>query len=184
MYLLLKGEVTFYKRPEALYDKSDKLVKFQDIGNILNFKEDFPEARITKLEQNYRSTSNILGVAGSVIRKNHDRMDKTLWTENPPGEKVTLMELDDEVAEASWVGRHIRGDETFRPGETAVFYRTNAQSRVIEDVNSVERVLIDGTEQGTVALLSIFGVLAILFCTNPLLAAIALALPVVAILTV
>ncbi len=104
-----------------------------DIGNILNFKEDFPEARITKLEQNYRSTSNILGVAGSVIRKNHDRMDKTLWTENPPGEKVTLMELDDEVAEASWVGRHIRGDETFRPGETAVFYRTNAQSRALED---------------------------------------------------
>ncbi|MCD6023464.1 MAG: Superfamily and helicase [Fibrobacteria bacterium] len=104
-----------------------------DVGNILRFQQDFPEAKVTKLEQNYRSTANILAVAGSVIRNNRERMDKTLWTENAPGEKVTLMELDDEMSEAVWVARKIHGDEQYGPGGTAIFYRTNAQSRVFED---------------------------------------------------
>jgi DNA helicase-2/ATP-dependent DNA helicase PcrA len=104
-----------------------------DVANILSFKQDYPAAKVTKLEQNYRSTANILGVAGSVIRNNRERMEKTLWTENPPGEKILLRELDDEMAEAAWVARRIQSEEKFRPGETAVFYRTNAQSRVLED---------------------------------------------------
>ncbi len=104
-----------------------------DVGNILRFQQDFPEARITKLEQNYRSTANILAVAGSVIRNNRERMDKTLWTDNEPGGKITLMELDDEMSEAAWVARRIVADEEYGPGGTAVFYRTNAQSRVLED---------------------------------------------------
>ncbi|MDQ3003206.1 MAG: UvrD-helicase domain-containing protein, partial [Fibrobacterota bacterium] len=104
-----------------------------DIGNILSFKKDFPGARVTKLEQNYRSTANILGVASSVIRNNKNRMDKTIWTANEPGEKITMLELDDEILEAAWVARRIREDERFKPGDTAVFYRTNAQSRIIED---------------------------------------------------
>ena len=104
-----------------------------DIANILKFREDFSEAKITKLEQNYRSTSNILGVAASVIKNNRGRMDKTLWTKNPPGEKVVLIEVEDDMMEAAWVARRIQNDERFRPGETAVFYRTNAQSRVLED---------------------------------------------------
>ena len=104
-----------------------------DVGNILRFQTDFPEARVTKLEQNYRSTANILAVASSVIRNNRERMDKTIWTENEPGEKITLMELDDEMAEATWVARRIQADEVYGPGGTAVFYRTNAQSRLLED---------------------------------------------------
>jgi len=104
-----------------------------DVGNILRFQQDFPEAKVTKLEQNYRSTANIIAVASSVIKNNRERMDKVLWTENAPGEKVTLMELDDEMSEAVWVARKIATDEEYGPGGTAVFYRTNAQSRVFED---------------------------------------------------
>ncbi len=104
-----------------------------DIQNILSFRKDYPDAKVTKLERNYRSTANILAVAGSVIRRNRDRMEKTLWTDNPPGDKITLVELDDEIAEAAWVARRVQSDDRFRPGETAVFYRTNAQSRVLED---------------------------------------------------
>jgi DNA helicase-2/ATP-dependent DNA helicase PcrA len=104
-----------------------------DITNILSFQKDFPEARVTKLEQNYRSTANILGVASSVIRNNSKRMEKTIWTANPDGEKVTLLELDDEILEAAWVARRIREESKFKPGDTAIFYRTNSQSRVLED---------------------------------------------------
>src|SRR4051812_19009771 len=96
-----------------------------DIGNILSFQKDFPEAKVTKLEQNYRSTANILGVASSVIRNNKQRMDKTIWTANEPGGKIGLLELDDEILEAAWVARRIREQEgatRFKPGDTAVFY--------------------------------------------------------------
>jgi DNA helicase-2/ATP-dependent DNA helicase PcrA len=111
-----------------------------DIGNILSFRKDFPEAHVTKLEQNYRSSANILGVASSVIRNNKQRMDKTIWTANEPGEKIALMELDDEILEAAWVARRIREQDKFKPGEIAVFYRTNAQSRVLEDELRRQRI--------------------------------------------
>jgi len=114
-----------------------------DIGNILSFRKDFPEAKVTKLEQNYRSSANILGVASSVIRNNKNRMDKTIWTANEPGEKIGLLELDDEILEAAWVARRIGeqdGGNRFKPGDTAVFYRTNAQSRVLEDELRRQRI--------------------------------------------
>ncbi len=104
-----------------------------DIGNILSFQKDYPQARVTKLEQNYRSTSNILGVASSVIRNNKNRMEKTIWTANAPGDKIMVLELEDEVVEAAWIARRIRQEDKFKPGDTAVFYRTNAQSRILED---------------------------------------------------
>jgi DNA helicase II / ATP-dependent DNA helicase PcrA len=119
-----------------------------DVGNILRFQVDFPESRVTKLEQNYRSTANILGVAGCVIKNNRERMDKTLWTENAPGDKITLMELDDEMNEAAWVARRIQSDEVYGPGGTAVFYRTNAQSRLLEDElrrRQVPYLIVGGT---------------------------------------
>jgi DNA helicase-2/ATP-dependent DNA helicase PcrA len=119
-----------------------------DIGNILSFRNDFPEAHVTKLEQNYRSTANILGVAASVIRNNKNRMDKTIWTANPPGEKISLLELDDELLEAAWVARRILAQSAFKPGDTAVFYRTNAQSRVLEDELRRQRIpylIVGGT---------------------------------------
>ncbi len=104
-----------------------------DINNILSFREDFPNAQVTKLEQNYRSSANILGVAGSVIRNNKTRMGKTLWTQNDAGEKVELMEVEDDAAEAAWIARTISQGTRFAPGDTAIFYRINAQSRIIED---------------------------------------------------
>ncbi|HLP40211.1 MAG TPA: UvrD-helicase domain-containing protein, partial [Fibrobacteria bacterium] len=111
-----------------------------DITNILSFQKDYPEAKVTRLEQNYRSTANILGVANSVIRNNSQRMEKRMWTSNQPGEKIGLVELDDEILEANWVARRIREETKYRPGETAIFYRTNSQSRVLEDELRRQRI--------------------------------------------
>lgn len=111
-----------------------------DITNILSFKRDYADAKVTKLEQNYRSSGHILGVAGSVIRNNRQRMDKKVWTGNPPGDKPSLQEHDDDNIEAAWVARKILSDTRYRPGDTAVFYRTNAQSRVLEDELRRQRV--------------------------------------------
>jgi ATP-dependent DNA helicase UvrD/PcrA len=106
-----------------------------DIRNILEFEKDFPGVKVVKLEQNYRSTSTILAAAGSVVAKNRGRKRKTLWTENPAGDKVVYRRLSDEREEARVICREI--ERFVRQGgalsAAAVFYRTNAQSRVIED---------------------------------------------------
>ena len=106
-----------------------------DIRNILDFEEDFPGVRVVKLEQNYRSTQNILAAAGAVVAKNRGRKGKTLWTENPPGERIVYRRLADEREEARYVCRQI--EQYVRKGGdlagVAVFYRANAQSRVVED---------------------------------------------------
>ncbi len=106
-----------------------------DIRNILDFEKDFPGVTVVKLEQNYRSTSNILAAAGAVVRKNRGRKGKTLWTENPSGDRIVYRRLDNEREEARFVCREIErhGDGGRRLAEMAVFYRTNAQSRVLED---------------------------------------------------
>ncbi len=106
-----------------------------DIRNILDFEKDFPGVSVVKLEQNYRSTRTILAAAGAVVKKNRGRKGKTLWTENPEGERIVHRRLDSEREEARYVcreiGRHLRrGGEL---SDVAVFYRTNAQSRVLED---------------------------------------------------
>lgn len=106
-----------------------------DIRNILDFEEDFPGVKVVKLEQNYRSTQNILAAAGAVVAKNRGRKGKTLWTENPPGERIVYRRLADEREEARYVCRQI--EQYVRKGGdlagVAVFYRANAQSRVVED---------------------------------------------------
>jgi len=106
-----------------------------DIRNILDFEEDFPEVKVVKLEQNYRSTQNSLAAAGAVVAKNRGRKGKTLWTENPPGERIVYRRLADEREEARYVCRQI--EQHVRKGGdlagVAVFYRANAQSRVVED---------------------------------------------------
>jgi DNA helicase-2/ATP-dependent DNA helicase PcrA len=135
-YKLIRLLVGSHKNLVVVGDDDQSIYGWRgaDITNILTFQKDFPNARVTKLEQNYRSTANILGVASSVIRNNKNRMDKTIWTDNEPGGKITVLELDDEILEAAWVARRIRDDDdTFKPGDTAIFYRTNAQSRIIED---------------------------------------------------
>ena len=107
-----------------------------DIRNILEFENDYPDACVIKLEQNYRSTGNILDAANQVIAHNEGRKDKTLWTEHGAGEKITVYCAQDEREEAAWIIRRIQelkkaGAEY---GNMAVLYRTNAQSRITEEI--------------------------------------------------
>ena len=106
-----------------------------DIRNILDFEDDFPDAHVVKLEQNYRSTQTILDAANAVIAHNRGRKPKALWTELGQGDPIKVRELDDEHAEARFVAGEIERllDEGASRSEIAVFYRTNAQSRVLED---------------------------------------------------
>ena len=107
-----------------------------DIRNILDFEHDFPEAEVVKLEQNYRSTQTILSAANAVVERNRERRPKQLWTDIAGGEQVQLRELGDEHEEARWVAGEIErlGEEDGVAREdVAVFYRTNAMSRVLED---------------------------------------------------
>jgi len=107
-----------------------------DIRNILDFEKDYPDATVIKLEQNYRSSANILDAANQVIAHNAGRKEKALWTEKGPGEKLHLYAAGDERDEAAWIAGRIR--QFNRAGENygncAVLYRTNAQSRVIEEM--------------------------------------------------
>ena len=106
-----------------------------DLRNILEFERDFPDCRVIKLEQNYRSTSNILDAANQVIAHNAGRKEKALWTDAGEGEKIRVYRALDERDEAAWVVRAIEGrmKRGARAGDFAVFYRTNAQSRVLEE---------------------------------------------------
>ena len=106
-----------------------------DIHNILSFEDEFRDAKVVKLEQNYRSTQTILDAANAVISGNRGRKEKLLWTELGPGDPIHVRELDDEHAEARFVTGEIQRlvDEGLSRREIAVFYRTNAQSRVLED---------------------------------------------------
>ncbi len=107
-----------------------------DIRNILEFEKDYPEARVVRLEQNYRSTQLILKAGNEVIRNNKGRKGKELWTDNPAGEKIGLVETLDERDEARWISRKI---QEMRNGagrslrDFTLLYRTNAQSRTLED---------------------------------------------------
>jgi len=106
-----------------------------DIRNILDFEKDYPGTRVVKLEQNYRSTQRILSLASAVIDHNRQRKDKTLWTENPEGDPPKLYRAWDEHEESNFVAQTILGlrGEGVPWNGVAVFYRTNAQSRVLED---------------------------------------------------
>jgi DNA helicase II / ATP-dependent DNA helicase PcrA len=106
-----------------------------DVRNILDFEDDFPDAEVVKLEQNYRSTQTILDAANAVIANNRGRMGKSLWTDVGAGDPIKVRELEDEHAEARFVAGEIERlvDEGTSRNEIAVFYRTNAQSRVLED---------------------------------------------------
>ncbi|MDF2890154.1 MAG: pcrA2 [Clostridia bacterium] len=107
-----------------------------DIGNILNFEKDFPNAKVIKLEQNYRSTQTILDAANAVIKNNFGRKSKKLWTENETGGSIQFYNAMDEWGEANFISSEIKQlQEAYgkRLNEFAVLYRTNAQSRVIEE---------------------------------------------------
>jgi DNA helicase-2/ATP-dependent DNA helicase PcrA len=117
-------------------DEDQSVYKWRgaDIGNILNFEQHYPNAKVIRLEQNYRSTQTILDVAGAVVKNNTERKGKTLWTSNPSGERIRYYQAFDSDAEARFVAakieEHARVDADIR---AAVLYRTNAQSRVFEE---------------------------------------------------
>jgi DNA helicase-2/ATP-dependent DNA helicase PcrA len=117
-------------------DQSIYGFRHADIRNILDFERDFPEAEVVKLEQNYRSTQTILSAANAVVERNRERRPKQLWTEIAGGEPVRLSELSDEHEEARWVAGEIERlaeEDGVKRVDVAVFYRTNAMSRVLED---------------------------------------------------
>lgn len=107
-----------------------------DISNILNFEQDYPEAKVVKLEQNYRSTQTILNAANAVVANNASRKAKELWTAGEEGDRIRVFSAADDYAEARYVVSEIRRleDSGTALRDIAVFYRTNAQSRTLEDV--------------------------------------------------
>ena len=122
-----------------------------DIRNILDFERDFDNASVIRLEQNYRSTQNILDAANKVVAHNHGRKVKNLWTENDKGEPITILQMDNEYREADAVSEIIvrgidQGEYEFK--DYAILYRTNAQSRVMEEKmikNGIPYRLLGGT---------------------------------------
>ncbi|HET9620121.1 MAG TPA: UvrD-helicase domain-containing protein [Kofleriaceae bacterium] len=111
--------------------------------NLLDFDRDFPDARVIKLEQNYRSTQTILDAANGIIRKNRDRHDKSLWTDRGGGEAIEIYQAGDERGEAYFVAQAVRrllDDGPSSPSDIAILYRTNAQSRVLEEHLRAARV--------------------------------------------
>ncbi|MBA3366629.1 MAG: UvrD-helicase domain-containing protein [Actinobacteria bacterium] len=137
-YRLLQLLAGKHRNVCAVGDPDQSIYSFRgaDIRNILEFERDFGETRTIALEQNYRSTNTILNAANAVIAHNRERKPKNLWSELGEGEPVQAIEVEDEHAEARFVAAQIASlvEEGFNARELAVFYRTNAQSRVLEDV--------------------------------------------------
>src|SRR3954463_793282 len=137
-YRLLQLLAEKHRNVCAVGDPDQSIYAFRgaDIRNILEFERDFGETRTIALEQNYRSTNTILQAANAVIEHNRERKPKNLWSELGEGEPVRALEVEDEHGEARFVAAEIAAavEEGFNGSEIAVFYRTNAQSRVLEDV--------------------------------------------------
>ena len=131
---LLAGK---YRNLCVVGDDDQSIYKFRgaNIRNILDFEKEYPDAKVIKLEQNYRSTGNILNAANGVIRNNKGRKNKTLWTANGEGEKISLRQFDTAYDEAEFIAEEIKKE--VRDGasynDNAVLYRTNAQSRLLEE---------------------------------------------------
>lgn len=127
-----------YRNLCVVGDDDQSIYKFRgaDIKNILNFEQVFEDAKVIKLEQNYRSTSNILNAANAVIHNNKGRKDKTLWTDNGEGDKIEFRQFDSAYDEADYIVGDIKersGQDGCSYNDNAVLYRTNAQSRIFEE---------------------------------------------------
>ena len=137
-YLLVKQLSSKHRNLCVVGDEDQSIYSWRgaDISNILDFEKDFPEAKIVKLEENYRSTKNIVNAATTVIKNNSERKDKTLFTSNNEGDLIRIREEKSEYDEARWVVRQIQAMINEGEGllsDYAIFYRTNAQSRVLEE---------------------------------------------------
>lgn len=137
-YLLCRQLSAHHRNICVVGDDDQSIYKFRgaDIRNILDFERDYPDANIVRLEQNYRSTARILAAANSVIDHNQDRKGKELWTEGPDGDLVAVVECDTDRREAQHIIDTIRrqtGSGSYGLGDAAILYRTNAQSRPLEE---------------------------------------------------
>lgn len=137
-FLLVRQLARKYRNLCVVGDDDQSIYKFRgaNILNILNFEQEYPDARVIKLEQNYRSTGNILRAANEVIRHNEGRKDKTLWTAQEDGDLIQYKQYENEYQEAEQIAYHIlenrvRNDMNY--SDFAILYRTNAQSRVLEE---------------------------------------------------
>ena len=137
-YLLSRQLAATHHNICCVGDDDQSIYQFRgaDIRNILDFERDYPETRIVRLEQNYRSTGRILAAANAVILNNLDRKGKTLWTESEGGEPIEVAECSTDRCEARYVVDTLRDlirEPGYAPADTAVLYRTNAQSRALEE---------------------------------------------------
>jgi DNA helicase II / ATP-dependent DNA helicase PcrA len=137
-YLLVQKLAAAHRNLCVVGDEDQSIYSWRgaDINNILDFEKDFKETKVVKLEQNYRSTQTIIGAATHVIRNNSQRKDKTLFTENPGGDAIIVREEGNEYDEARFVAGEIQSllnGSSFSADQIAIFYRTNAQSRVLEE---------------------------------------------------
>ncbi|HEV8198747.1 MAG TPA: UvrD-helicase domain-containing protein [Candidatus Polarisedimenticolia bacterium] len=151
-YRLIRHLASVHGNVCAVGDPDQSIYKFRfaDIKNILSYEDDFPGTHLIKLEQNYRSTNNILSAATALVRHNRSRIDKELWSEAPAGEPIDLMIAADDRGEADRVVQEVRslrrGGQN--PESMAILYRTNAQSRLLEEALTragIPYVMIGGT---------------------------------------
>lgn len=151
-YMLVKLMASRFQNLCVVGDSDQSIYKWRgaDIANILSFEKDYPRAKVILLEQNYRSTKRILQAANEVIQKNSNRKPKNLWTENHDGEKISYFRADTEQSEAQFVTGKIKemvdaGKRKY--SDFAILYRTNAQSRVMEEVllkSNIEYAIVGG----------------------------------------
>lgn len=143
-YKLLKLVASKYRNICVVGDEDQSIYKWRgaDIRNILDFEEDYEEAKVVKLEENYRSSANIISASNHVISNNTQRKAKELFTNNDKGKPVEVHVLESDFEEARWVAEQIQAklDADVTPDEVAIFYRTHAQSRLLEDALRGKRI--------------------------------------------
>lgn len=137
-YLIVKALASRFENICVVGDDAQSIYAFRgaNIRNILNFKKDYPDAKIIPLEQNYRSTQIIVEAANEVIAKNRDQLEKNVWTQNPSGDKIPVYRALSDADEANYVASEIfslKMSQQKKNKNFAVLYRTNAQSRAIEE---------------------------------------------------
>ncbi len=151
-YLIIKKLAEYHKNICVVGDDAQSIYSFRgaSISNILNFNKDYPQAHVFKLEQNYRSSNNIIQAANSIIARNEHQIKKTIWTENSNGDYLHYFALATDREEATFVAKKINDiiKNGEKGGEIAILYRTNTQSRNFEDalrLNNIPYIIYGGT---------------------------------------
>jgi len=152
-YQLVKMLAQMYENISVVGDDAQSIYKWRgaELQNIFDFETDFPNRKIFRLEQNYRSTGKILALAGDVIKKNRRQIEKELWTENHSGDKVKIIETLTDKDESARISKQIRDEirsNKRKFSDFAVLYRTNAQSRLLEEAlwqHGIPYIIVGGT---------------------------------------